>query len=160
MRKRIIIVGPGGAGKDMLRDRFVKKGFVPNLSYTTRPPRDYEKDGIDYYFISKKDFQDKIALDEFYEWKVYKRLDWYYGTTKKSFNNSDIFIMTPTGVADLKPEDRGKSIVIYLNIPESVRRERLLERNDADTVDGRIQVDNKDFETFTDYDIEISNPSF
>ena len=57
-----IISAPSGGGKTTLSkavvDRF--KNILYSVSYTTRSPRNSEQDGVDYYFIPKKDFQDKI----------------------------------------------------------------------------------------------------
>jgi guanylate kinase len=50
MKGKIIIVGPGGSGKDFLRKKMVDKGFEYGVSFTSRPPREGEKEGIDYYY--------------------------------------------------------------------------------------------------------------
>jgi guanylate kinase len=50
--KRIIIVGKGGSGKDHMRKKLEEAGFRYCVSHTTRPPRDEEINGKDYYFIS------------------------------------------------------------------------------------------------------------
>jgi guanylate kinase len=64
-----IISAPSGSGKSTLTHRLVTE--VPNLrfsiSYTTRPPRGLERDGKDYFFISKDDFEARIASGEFLE---------------------------------------------------------------------------------------------
>ena len=51
----IILSGPSGAGKNTVYDELVKKSdnIVQTVSATTRNPRDGEKDGVDYYFVSK-----------------------------------------------------------------------------------------------------------
>ena len=52
-------------------------------------------------------------------------------------------------------------IIIYFDIDESVRRQRMLERNmPGDSVERRIEADRKDFENFTNYDLKITNPDF
>ena len=50
MKGKIIIVGPGGSGKDFLRKKMVNKGFKYGVSFTSRPPREGEEEGIDYYY--------------------------------------------------------------------------------------------------------------
>ena len=53
------------------------------------------------------------------------------------------------------------TLVIYLAIPEEIRRERMNRRvGNADSVERRIASDRKDFENFTDYDIKITDPNF
>src|ERR1700730_4949939 len=81
--KLIIITAPSGAGKTSITRYLLKK--YPRLAFsvsaTTRPRRDYEKDGVDYYFVSTEEFQQKIQHDEFVEWEmVYEGK--YYGTLK------------------------------------------------------------------------------
>jgi dephospho-CoA kinase len=68
--------------------------------------------------------------------------------------------MTPSGVEKLRPEDREDSHIIYLDIPEEIRRLRLLSRRDADDVERRLAADQADFLNFADYDEQITDPFF
>ena len=52
MKKRLIIVGKGGSGKDHMRKMLQDEGFRYCISHTTRPPRKDETNGVDYFFIS------------------------------------------------------------------------------------------------------------
>ena len=82
--KLIIITAPSGAGKTSITNHLLKTfsdklGF--SVSATTRKKRDYEIDGVHYYFISEEDFKEKIRQKEFAEWEmVYEGK--YYGTLK------------------------------------------------------------------------------
>ncbi|HMD00274.1 MAG TPA: hypothetical protein VKH37_08975, partial [Ferruginibacter sp.] len=81
--KLIIITAPSGAGKTSitkyLMRRFPQLAF--SISAATRKPRGYEKDGVDYHFISEEEFKQKIQHEEFVEWEmVYEGK--YYGTLK------------------------------------------------------------------------------
>ena len=71
-----------------------------------------------------------------------------------------MFIMTPAGLSHLSQKDRDESLVIYLDAPESIRRVRMSQRNDADNVERRIAADEKDFSEFENYDIHIDNHEF
>lgn len=159
IHNRIIIIGHGASGKDHLKKLMINRGFIPSISFTSRPPRENEFDGVHYKFVSKDRFLQMIIEDKFYEWNKFKE-DWYYGTTKDDFYSSNIFIMTPSGVNALSPQDRKSSFIIYLNIPEDIRRSRLESRSDADSVERRLSADNKDFENFTDYDVMFTNDNF
>lgn len=82
-KKIIIITAPSGAGKTSITHYLLKK--VPQLSFSvsaaTRPAREFEKEGVDYYFMSLQEFQKKIRHNEFVEWEmVYEGK--YYGTLK------------------------------------------------------------------------------
>jgi guanylate kinase len=156
--KRIIIVGHGGSGKDYLKQKFIDKGYKPSVSMTTRPPREGEVFGKDYYFCAKHQFTGKIEDDEFFEYKEFR--GWFYGTTKEEFNKSDIFIMTPPAIKELSKEIRESSFVIFIDIDEGLRSKRLSNRNDADSTARRIKADRELFECFTDYDLRITDPNF
>jgi guanylate kinase len=156
MKGKIIIVGPGGSGKDFLRKKMVERGFVYGVSFTSRPPREGEKEGIDYYYRDINFFEVNedifLELQEFNEWK--------YGISKGEFSIKNLFILSPAGLKSLPKTFRDESFVIYLNPPEDTRVKRLQERNDADDVERRLIADQKDFFEFSDYDIMITNEDF
>jgi guanylate kinase len=159
MHKRIIIVGRAASGKDHIRKKFEAQGFKYAVSYTTRPPREGEVDGVDYIFISPAEAQEMIKNDDFYEYVEFN--GWLYGTSIRQFDEDDVFIMTPTGLAHVDEDSRKKSFVIFVDIDEEIRRERMASRNmPGDSVDRRIEADRKDFENFTNYNIRITNPDF
>ena len=158
-KKRIILVGRAASGKDYLRKLLVDEGYKYQISYTTRPPRPNEIPNVDYFFLTEDEFKSMIDKDEFYEYVVFN--NWYYGTSKKQFySNDSMFIMTPAGLSHLSQKDRDESLVIYLDAPESIRRVRMSQRNDADNVERRIAADEKDFSEFENYDIHIDNHEF
>ena len=156
IKKRIILVGKGGSGKDHLRKMLEEKGFKYCVSHTTRPIRDGEENGKDYWYINSSELPE--MADKFYEGVYFN--DWFYGTSLEEFHSSNLFIMTPKGISKVKPEDRKESVILYINIDEETRKKRLENRRDADTVNRRLEADFQDFYDFTDYDLEISNPTF
>jgi guanylate kinase len=84
MNKIIILTAPSGSGKTSITRHLLKK-FPDRLQFSvsasTRKPRGAERDGVDYYFISEDDFQQKIQQQAFVEWEmVYEGK--YYGTLK------------------------------------------------------------------------------
>jgi len=81
--KLIIITAPSGAGKTSITKHLMR--HFPQLAFSisaaTRKPRGYEKDGVDYHFITEDEFKQKIQHEEFVEWEmVYEGK--YYGTLK------------------------------------------------------------------------------
>lgn len=76
----IVMSGPSGVGKSSIRKALFEKvnNFVFSVSATTRAPRNGEKHGVDYYFISEKDFKEKLENKEFLEWNYF--VGNYYGT--------------------------------------------------------------------------------
>jgi guanylate kinase len=151
--KRIILCGKMASGKDYLRECFVDNGFSKDISYTTRPIRANETNGVDYYFISIKEFEKKIKNNEMFEHTEF--CGWFYGTTVKSWNNSDIFIFNPYGIKHIPEEDYNESLIIYLDVNLDVRYNRLKKREMGyDSVERRIYSDYQDFQDIK-YHIKI-----
>lgn len=78
----LVLCAPSGTGKSTLvkrlREEFPQVGF--SISCTTRPPREGEQDGKDYYFLSVDEFNEKLENGEFAEWaEVHGN---FYGTPK------------------------------------------------------------------------------
>lgn len=161
MKKRIILVGKSAAGKDHARKICEQwLGVDYQVSYTTRPARDEETPGRDYFFITESEFKDMIKKDLWFEYVVFN--GWYYGTTCEQFDTSNsVFIMTPAGLSHLSEQDRSDSLVIYFDIPLEYRKNRMYERGgNADSVERRIAADAVDFEFYTDYDMSITDPFY
>jgi guanylate kinase len=156
--RRIIIAGKGGSGKDYLVKLLKERELTYSVSHTSRPPRDGELDGVDYYFVTYEEAM-KMANDgDFYEWVEFNK--WFYGTSLDEFYRANLFIMTPSGIEKLKAEDRKESFIIFLDIDENILRKRLAGRNDADKAERRIDADREDFKNFSDFDCIITNPDF
>jgi guanylate kinase len=158
MKKRVILVGKSAAGKDHARKICQQwLGLSYQTSFTTRPPRWEETHGHDYYYIDKNEFESMIKHDVWYEYVMFN--DWYYGTTREQFYTlNSVFVMTPAGLSHLSEKDREESLVIYLDIDEEIRRNRMWERGgNADSVDRRIEADRVDFFEFNNYDEKIED---
>ena len=153
---KIIIVGKGGSGKDYIRKKFQDKGFKFAIPYTSRPIRNNEKNGVDYYYVTREYFSNNSS--EFYE--IHEFNGWLYGHKIKDFENGELFIMTPKGIKKLKEDDRKKSVIIYLDLDRNILQERLNIRGDADSVKRRLDSDDLDFSEFHDFDIRITDPFF
>lgn len=77
----VVISGPSGVGKGTVRRALFEMenhDLVYSVSMTTRPPRPGEVDGIDYYFVSREEFEKRIKENKFLEWAEF--VGHYYGT--------------------------------------------------------------------------------
>jgi guanylate kinase len=64
-----VISGPGGVGKSTITQEVARfEDFFLSISVTTRPPRDGEQDGVHYHFVTRAEFEARIANNEFMEW--------------------------------------------------------------------------------------------
>jgi guanylate kinase len=161
MKKRVILVGKSAAGKDYARKICQQwLGLTYQVSYTTRPPRDEEQNGLDYFFVTETEFKDMIKQDLWFEYVVFN--GWYYGTTCDQFDTpNSVFIMTPAGLSHLSEHDRAESLVLYFDIPLEYRQNRMYERGgNADSVERRLEADHFDFLGFEDYDTVITDPHY
>lgn len=78
----IVISGPAGSGKGTVNAHLIKTGdYVYSVSATTRAPRPGEQDGVNYYYISREEFERRIASGDMLEYTEY--CGNYYGTPKK-----------------------------------------------------------------------------
>lgn len=147
----IILMGKTATGKTTIRDKLIERGFIPLVTYTSRPPRPNEVQDVTYHYITKEDFLNKIEQGFFAEWKSYDTEEgtWYYGTAMEDLikaNNKTIIILTPGGYRDIKDilSNNSKSILIYSNL--KTIRERLNFRGDnKEEIERRIKHDIKDF---------------
>lgn len=127
----IVLVGPSASGKSSIAKYIADHSdYEQIVTYTTRPMREGEIDGVDYHFVSINDFIEKIHNDFFME--VAKYNNWWYGSAKSDYTSNKITVLTPKGLRQLKSKCPNlapfSSFLIFTN-----RRDRLikmLERGD------------------------------
>lgn len=159
MKDKIILVGSGGSGKDYAKKLLIEYGYKTDVSYTTRPPRNGETGGVDYHFRTENQMLKMMCDNEFVQ-VCYFPNGYVYGTHREEFENNNLFIMTPNGLDKLNLNDRQRCFVIYFNIDEMIRLERLKSRGNADDPYKRVRTDKEQFDDFHDFDIAINNPNF
>ena len=142
----IVVSGPSGAGKGTICKRLLEKN--PNLGYsisaTTRAPRTGEVNGINYWFLSKEEFQKMISEDGLLEWaEVYGN---YYGTPAQKVKDSlaegkNILLEIDTQGAALVRKKFPEGVYIYILPPslEELKR-RIIGRgtDSAESIERRL----------------------
>jgi len=159
-----VVSAPAGTGKttlvQMLTDEF--DCVVRNISYTTREPRNGEIPGVDYNFISRKEFEKKIANNDFLEYAtVYGN---YYGTTLDSVkrqleSGKHVFLVIDTQGA-LQLKDKVSAVFVFLEPPSlTVLRQRLIQRmtESPESVEQRLQWAVEEFKAMSQYDYRVIN---
>jgi guanylate kinase len=132
--KLIIITAPSGAGKTSITRWLLAK--YPQLSFSisaaTRQARAHEKNGVDYYFISLDEFQQKIQNNEFAEWEmVYEGK--YYGTLKSeleriwSNGQTPVLDIEVKGAIHIQELYRGHILSLFIEPPSVDELRRRLE---------------------------------
>ena len=149
----LILCGKSASGKDTTLKKLVEKyNYIPIISTTTRPIREGEKNGVDYNFISKEEFNWKIAKDMFLEYRSYNTLfndipdTWYYGTEKQELDPKKIYIsvLDFDGAREVqKYYGRDNTIIIYISCPDLIRENRAKQRGSFDQTewDRRLKDD-------------------
>ncbi|MCW3490906.1 guanylate kinase [Dethiobacter alkaliphilus] len=130
----IVISGPSGAGKGTVCRALLEKcpELVLSVSKTTRQPRAGEEDGVNYFFVSREDFEDSIANGDFLEYAyVYGQ---YYGTPRSTVENllndgRDVILEIDTQGAMKVLEAFSAGIFIFLMPPSGEElRSRIINR--------------------------------
>lgn len=162
----VIISAPSGAGKSTLISRIMKKDsrFSFSVSTTTRLPREGEKDGINYYFKDRKEFEKMIANDEFLEWaEVHGNL---YGTSKKEVDRIHaaekipLFDIDVQGAKNIREKIAGVFVFIVPPSMEELKRRLLSRSTDSqETIDLRIHNASAELAYAGIYDYVIVNDS-
>lgn len=149
--KVIALMGKSGSGKDTILRAALEQFpelFHEVISCTTRPPRDYEEYGKDYYFLTPVEFADAIYGGEMIEATVFN--DWGYGTKLDALklDKINLGVWNPEGVQLLLEDSRVEVVIIEIQAEDKVRLMRSLEREkDADCVEicRRFSADQADF---------------
>lgn len=151
VKQKIALIGKSASGKDTVKNLLVKAGWRPEVSYTTRPPRDGEVPGIAYHFVTEEQFHQVEMLE-----KVCFN-GWWYGTGKDAYYAADVHVFTPKGLALLPEECKQNLLVAYLIVNETVQRQRIKNRGDKDdSVDRRIAADYEDFKDFEEWNLTFN----
>lgn len=147
--KIIALFGKSSAGKDYLQKWIVNNYDVNKMiSCTTRPPRDYEKHGVDYYFLSDAAFAEKVLNGQILEATEFR--SWFYGTPIETLdeNKINIGVFNPSGVSFLLEDPRVEVYPIWIQASDKRRLMRSLNREanpDCAEICRRFATDEADF---------------
>jgi guanylate kinase len=160
-----IISAPSGSGKSTLVN--VIRRTLPNLefsiSYTTREPRGAEKDGCEYFFITREQFEEMIRNDEFLERaNVFGN---HYGTAKRFLNNAaadskDLLLdIDVQGAQQIKAKlpDAVSVFILPPNRAELERRLRERSQDSEEVIQKRLKAAGREIENYWKYDYILVN---
>jgi guanylate kinase len=160
-----IVSAPSGAGKTTLVERLVEQ--VPRLrmsrSYTSRPARDGETDGVDYNFVTRERFAAMMAANEFLEWAdVFGNL---YGTsakdTERLLASGDDVVLVIDVQGARKVRERGlNTCTVFVMPPSAAILEQRLRGRSKDSepaIQRRLQVARAEVASYREYDYIVIN---
>ncbi|MBQ9554835.1 MAG: guanylate kinase [Muribaculaceae bacterium] len=153
--KLIIISAPSGSGKSTIIGRIMQDESLQlafSVSATTRPRRGQEVHGVDYYYLSQEEFEDKIKADELVEYQeVYPGR--YYGTLKSEveritgMGKNVVLDLDVLGGVNVKKMYGDRALAIFIQPPSvEVLRQRLINRGTDSMEDIKARVDKAEFE--------------
>ncbi|MBT3235513.1 MAG: guanylate kinase [Bdellovibrionales bacterium] len=162
----VVIVAPSGSGKSTLIKRLRQE--IPSLkesvSHTTRPIRPGEVDGVNYFYIAKDEFEQKVESDDFLEWaKVHGN---YYGTSKQFVDNeianghSILFDLDVQGSDSFRNYFGEKAKIIFIQPPSIEELEKRLMARDTESLEViQIRLENarREITRKDDYDYCVVN---
>lgn len=157
----IILVGMSASGKTATALELQRKyGLVKAITTTTRAMRTGEKDGVDYFFISREEFLERNAQNKFVENTLYNGN--FYGCGKDQVSDNKIIILDPNGLHAFKSLNDERIVSFLITSSAKTRENRMRSRGDAeDKIKQRLENDIIDFDKkkigSTDYVIETDD---
>jgi guanylate kinase len=165
MNTVFIISAPSGSGKSTLVHRLLEavSGLSFSISYTTRPPRPSEVNGVDYNFISKQEFQERLERGEFLEYAVV--FENYYGTNRCSLEaatreGKDLVLdIDVQGARQLKVAIPEAISIFVLPPSRQVLEQRLRARSQdsEEVIQRRLKGAAEEVRNYTQYDYVLIN---
>ena len=166
--KLIVFSAPSGSGKTTIVRHLLKQerfNLEFSISATSREPRGLEKHGEDYYFISLREFKDKIKNDAFLEWEEVYR-DNFYGTLKSEveriwkLKKHVIFDIDVVGGLRIKKKYPEKTLAVFVKPPSvDELKIRLKKRSteSEDKINMRVAKASVELATAPQFDKRIKN---
>ncbi len=163
----IVLSGPSGCGKGTVLANYFENcgsdGVRLSVSATTRSPRPGEADGVNYYFLTREEFEDRINNDGFLEWACF--CGNYYGTPKREVNmmlesGTDVILEIEVQGAMKIMETVDDCVTVFVMPPslDELRR-RLTDRGTekSDVIDKRIEAAEREMQLAKKYTYVIVN---
>ena len=161
----VVLSAPSGCGKSTIVHELIKrrKNLRFSVSATTRAPREGERDGVDYYFVTREKFRDMLEHDAFLEHAQY--VDNCYGTPREPVERQlaegyDVLLDIETQGAFQVKEKCPDALMIFLLPPSFEELEkRLVERgkDSAEVIKNRLAVAKRECDRAGRYDYRILN---
>lgn len=125
----LILVGHSASGKTEIANELKRNYNMKKIiTYTTRPIRVNEVNGVDYHFVSEDEFLKLKENDFFIETTFFN--GYYYGSSKNDVKDDAVVILDPVGLINFKNSKLDNLVAIFLNCDEEIRYKRMISRGD------------------------------
>lgn len=148
--KVVALIGAAGSGKDTIMKKILKEHPEWNeiISCTSRPPREGEKHGVNYYFYKDEEFIELVNSGQMLESTNFN--NWFYGTPLEALKKDtiNIGVFNPAGIKSLRQNKNIDLMVFYIKVDDKERLLRQLNREkhpDVNEIIRRFYTDQKDF---------------
>lgn len=160
----LALFGKSGSGKDTvlkslkleIEERWLEDKFNFIISSTTRPKRDYEENGVDYFFLKEEEMMNEILQNKIFEASVFN--GWVYAIPSSSLvkDKINIGIFNPTSILTLLENEEINVIPVLIDCSDKERFIRTLKREkepDINEIFRRYKSEREDFEMIHDDEI-------
>tara|TARA_B100000029_G_C17346791_1_gene877277 strand:- start:365 stop:940 length:576 start_codon:yes stop_codon:yes gene_type:complete len=166
MKNIIVISAPSGAGKTTLCSELQRRKphIKFSVSCTTRPKREHEVDGVNYYFLSEQEFTEKVQNNQFIEFEIVH--GYFYGTLRKTLEDAlaqqemILFDVDVNGAMAIKSNYSDNTCTIFI-LPPSLDdlKKRLIKRGTEteESIDKRLERTAQEMEYKDEFDACIIN---
>lgn len=140
----LLIAGKSGSGKDTLARKICADlGLTQVASYTTRPIRPGEVNGVGHIFLTDEEY-DRIPKEDIVASTYFS--GYRYCATRQQLDQAGVYVVDKQGIEDVLRNYDGAVLVILLDTTDSTRRERMRKRGDSSAnIEKRISGDRKAF---------------
>lgn len=175
MGKIYCLIGRSSVGKDTIATELEKRGFIKAVSFTTRPKRENEVHGVDYFFVTNEIFDNMTNENKIIESRQYysNNMLWQYGLAEESFNlnsGDNVVVVDFGGFLELKKyygQESVKGVFIYVNnyrdlLMRSLKRQPNASKEQVEEICRRFLKDNEEMneEVEKACDLKVNNENF
>ena len=163
VKNLFVLSGPSGCGKDTVIRclRLMRDDIFLSVSCTTRSPREGEKEGVDYYYMSKDEFKELIETGQMLEYNFYAGN--YYGTSKKELDRGlsegkiMMLVIDVNGAHNVRRIYPDATLIFLMPPSIDILKERIERRGSTNDVEERLEIALREMEDAVNFDVTIVN---
>ena len=152
----VALMGESGSGKDtVLKETLIQFPDLHKIiTSTSRPKREKEEDGVNYFYYTDEEFIQKIQNYEMLDWQIFN--NWQYGTELKALdeNKINIGVFSPRAIRTLLKRKDCNVLAVWVRTTDKVRLLRQLNREENPNVREIVRRATTDYEDFDNIEFD------